>query len=151
MLLFTSQEFSISRNGTVSGPEADGTADRPELLDLLQLVQVRGHRGHPLRASRPLQRKDLLRHQGEPILGLLYSGKIGKMPIMSITFGLGFLNQCVHWWLCLLLTTYNEIFVLSTCFVSQHSSLSHYSDLYIRPNLGQSQFDYFWLLMDNFY
>ena len=65
MLLFTSQEFSISRNGTVSGPEADGTADRPELLDLLQLVQVRGHRGHPVRPPGSLQRQDLLRYQGK--------------------------------------------------------------------------------------
>jgi len=49
--------------------------DGPELLDLLQLDPIRD-RGHPLRPPGPLQRKDLLGHQGEPIFtgSMFYSG-----------------------------------------------------------------------------
>ena len=42
--------------------EADRVEDGPQLLHLLQLVQVRRHRSHPIRTSRSLQRKNLFRH-----------------------------------------------------------------------------------------
>ena len=59
------------RDGHFSGAEADRSPDQPELLDLLQLVPVRGHRGHPVRPPGSLQRQDLLGYQGKKLTALM--------------------------------------------------------------------------------
>ncbi len=57
--------FIAERDKMEEGFKAHRIANRSKLLNLHQLVQVRRHRGHPLRTSGLIQCQDLCRYQGK--------------------------------------------------------------------------------------